>query len=335
MSDVTQLLAAAAAGDSHAAAELLPLVYDELRALAAARMAAEKPGQTLQATALVHEAYVRLVVTARPPGGEAGGREPVRWDSRRHFFAAAAEAMRRILLDRARDKRRLKRGGGWRRLRLDQIDRPVDETSDDVLALDEALGKLAREDPLCADLVKLRFFAGLTQEEAAAALGIARRSADRSALSGSPDGTIRLWDLATGKEIRRFAGHETMVLSVAFSPDGRHVLSGGCDTTVRLWDVQSGKQLGCFRGHRGNVESVAFSPDGCRALSGSADGTIRLWDLPAGRELCGLGTEDVLGVAFSPDGRQVLSANADSMVRLWNLPGDPKEKAVDGKKPAR
>ena len=104
---------------------------------------------------------------------------------------------------------------------------------------------------------------------------------------------------------------------------------------MRLWDVHSGKQLGCFRGHQWNVESVAFSPDGCRALSGSSDGTIRLWDLPAGRELCGLGTEDVFSVAFSPDGRQVLSANADSMVRLWSLPQGPKEKAVDGEKPAR
>jgi WD40 repeat protein/serine/threonine protein kinase/Flp pilus assembly protein TadD len=155
------------------------------------------------------------------------------------------------------------------------------------------------------------------------------------ALSGSHDGTIRLWDLATGKEIRRLTGHKHLVLSVAFSPDGRHALSGGCDKTVRLWDVPSGEQLGCFRGHQWNVESVAFSPDGRRALSGSSDGTIRLWELPAGRELCGLGTEDVFSVAFSPDGRQVLSANADSMVRLWSLPEVPKEKAVDGTKPAR
>jgi RNA polymerase sigma factor (TIGR02999 family) len=117
----------------------------------------------------VHEAYLRLVDTDRAQ----------HWDSRRHFFAAAAEAMRRILLDRVRDKRRLKRGGGWRRLRLDRIDLPVDEPPDDLLALDEALQKLVQEDPLCADLVKLRFFTGLTLAEAASTLGIARRSADR------------------------------------------------------------------------------------------------------------------------------------------------------------
>ena len=179
MNDVTRILSAIEHGDPHAAELLLPLVYDELRKLAGARLAREAPGQTLQATALVHEAYVRLVTTARSDLGEAGEGDEVQWDSRRHFFAAAAEAMRRILLDRARDKRRLKRGGGWRRLRLDQVDLPIDESSDDVLALDEALAKLAQEDPLCAELVKLRFFAGLTQEEAAAALGVARRSADR------------------------------------------------------------------------------------------------------------------------------------------------------------
>jgi RNA polymerase sigma factor (TIGR02999 family) len=178
MSEVTRILSAIEEGDPHAAEQLLPLVYDELRKLAAQKLAQERPGQTLQATALVHEAYVRLVATARSGLGEAPSEE-VHWDSRRHFFAAAAEAMRRILLDRARGKRRGKRGGGWRRLRLEQIDLPVDETSDDVLALDEALAKLAQEDALSAELVKLRFFAGLTQEEAAAALGIARRSADR------------------------------------------------------------------------------------------------------------------------------------------------------------
>jgi RNA polymerase sigma factor (TIGR02999 family) len=174
---VTRILSAIEQGDAHAAEQLLPLVYEELRNLAAAKLAGESSGQTLQPTALVHEAYLRLVAPlhAEPTGesDEAG------WDCRGHFFAAAAEAMRRILLDRARDKRRLKRGGGWRRLRLDQVDLAVDESSDDVLALDEALAKLAREDPLCAELVKLRFFAGLTQEKAAGALGIPRRSADR------------------------------------------------------------------------------------------------------------------------------------------------------------
>jgi RNA polymerase sigma factor (TIGR02999 family) len=174
MNEVTQILSAIEQGDPQAAAQLLPLVYDELRKLAAQKMLQEAPGQTLQATALVHEAYLRLL------GGEQ--QKPLAgqpWDSRRHFLAAAAEAMRRILIDRSRDKHRLKRGGDWRRLSLERIDALVDQPSDDILALDEALQKLAREDPICADLVKLRFFTGLTLEEAAEALGIARRSADR------------------------------------------------------------------------------------------------------------------------------------------------------------
>jgi RNA polymerase sigma factor (TIGR02999 family) len=169
MSDVTRILTAIEQGDPAAAEQLLPLVYDELRLLAAQRLASEQPGQTLQATALVHEAYLRLV----------GTEQVQHWDSRRHFFAAVAEAMRRILIDRARDKRRLKRGGNWRRLQLDDIDLSVTEPPEDLLALDEALQKLAEDDPLCAELVKLRFFAGLTQEEAATILGIARRTADR------------------------------------------------------------------------------------------------------------------------------------------------------------
>jgi RNA polymerase sigma factor (TIGR02999 family) len=169
VTDVTRILNAIQAGDPHAADQLLPLVYSELRRLAARMLAREKPGQTLDATALVHEAYLRLI---------GSGSEP-HWDSRRHFFAAAAEAIRRILLDRARDKRRLKRGGSWRRLRLDQIELCAAEPPDDLPALNEALEKLTQEDPLCAELVKLRFFAGLTLEDAASALGIARRTADR------------------------------------------------------------------------------------------------------------------------------------------------------------
>jgi len=174
MSEVTHILSAIEQGDPHAAAQLLPLVYDELRLLAAQKLAQEAPGQTLQATALVHEAYVRLVAN----NADQSPAEQ-HWDNRRHFFAAAAEAMRRILLDRARDKHRLKRGGGWQRLRLDHLDLPVNEPPDDLLDLDDALQKLAHEDALCADLVKLRFFAGLTLEEAARSLGIPRRSADR------------------------------------------------------------------------------------------------------------------------------------------------------------
>ena len=170
MTDVTQLLNAIEHGDPHAASQLLPLVYDELRRLAAQKLARENPGQTLQPTALVHEAYLRPV----------GSDDAANWDHRGHFFAAAAEAMRRILIDRARDKGRIKRGGSWRRLRLDHhLDLPVQDPPDDLLALDEALEKLTQEDPLCANLVKLRFFAGLSLAEAAGTLGIARRSADR------------------------------------------------------------------------------------------------------------------------------------------------------------
>ncbi len=169
MSDVTRILSAIDQGDRQAAGQLLPLVYEELRQLAAARLAQERPGQTLEATALVHEAYLRLV-------GAAGS---ATWESRRHFFAAAAEAMRRILIDRARDKGRLKRGGGWKRLQLDWIELPAEETSDGLLEVDTALEKLAHEDPLAAELVKLRFFAGLTLDDAARALDMAPRTADR------------------------------------------------------------------------------------------------------------------------------------------------------------
>jgi RNA polymerase sigma factor (TIGR02999 family) len=168
MADVTQILAAVEAGDPRAAGELLPLVYDELRRLAAARMAEEKPGQTLQATALVHEAYLRLV----------GGETPQRWDSRRHFFAAAAEAMRRILVESARRKRSAKHGGRRARIDLDEALIVGDAPRHDLLDLDELLDQLASADPRAAELVKLRFFAGLTGDQAAEVLDIAPRSAD-------------------------------------------------------------------------------------------------------------------------------------------------------------
>jgi RNA polymerase sigma factor (TIGR02999 family) len=169
MAHVTRLLRSLASGDPRAAAELLPLVYDELRKLAAARMASEKPGQTLQATALVHEAYARLV-------GSDGGPE---WNSQGHFFAAAAEAMRRILINRARDKHRIKRVGDRFRIDLDSLAIVDDASDEELIALDEALDCLATENKLSAELVKLRFFSGLTQQDAAAALGLPRRTADR------------------------------------------------------------------------------------------------------------------------------------------------------------
>jgi RNA polymerase sigma factor (TIGR02999 family) len=178
MSDVTQILSAIDQGDPHAAEQLLPLVYDELRRLAARKIAQERPGQTLQATALVHEAYVRLVNEPASATSEAkdGG---VHWDSRAHFFAAAAEAMRRILIENARRKRRLKHGGDRERVELKECDLAGPEPDDDLLALDEALCELERDEPLKAKLVKLRYFAGLTLEEAAAGMDISRATAAR------------------------------------------------------------------------------------------------------------------------------------------------------------
>ena len=168
MSDVTRILVAIEQGDAKAADELLPLVYEELRRLAAQKMSQELPGQTLQATALVHEAYIRLV-----------GAENQNWSSRGHFFAAAAEAMRRILIENARRKQRYKRGGNHHRLDWDQADTVAEHPSNDLLALDEALTKLAKEDVVKANLVKLRYFVGLTIEQAAEVLGISRATAAR------------------------------------------------------------------------------------------------------------------------------------------------------------
>jgi RNA polymerase sigma factor (TIGR02999 family) len=170
MNEATQILAAIEGGDHGAAQRLLPLVYDELRKLAAQKLAQEKPGQTLQATALVHEAYLRLV--------DPGGRRP--WNNRVHFLAAAAEAMRRILIDRARDRKRLKRGSGRPRQELDlEAFLEDDAPADDLIDLDEAIARLEGIDAQAGALVKLRLFAGLTIEEASSALGISRRTAER------------------------------------------------------------------------------------------------------------------------------------------------------------
>ena len=173
MNDGTRILSAIEQGDPHAAEQLLPLVYDELRRLAAEKMAQEKPGQTLQATALVHEAYLRLVGS-----GVASAPREQQWDSRRHFFAAAAEAMRRILVDKARRKRSVKHGGQRVRINLDEALVVADEPRQDLLELDELLEQLAGVDPRAAELVKLRFFAGLTGEQTAEVLGISARAAD-------------------------------------------------------------------------------------------------------------------------------------------------------------
>jgi RNA polymerase sigma factor (TIGR02999 family) len=167
MNEVTRILLGLARGEGHATEQLLPLVYGELRRLAAQKLAQEKPGQTLQPTALVHEAYLRLVGTGDRPHG----------DGRGHFFAAAAEAMRRTLVENARRKHRLKRGGGRQRLDLGQLEAVADAPAEDLLALDEALGLLAAEDAPKAERVKLRYFAGLSVEEAARCLGISRATA--------------------------------------------------------------------------------------------------------------------------------------------------------------
>jgi RNA polymerase sigma factor (TIGR02999 family) len=169
MDGLTQVLSAIERGDPHAAEQLLPLVYDELRNLAAQKLAQERPGQTLQASALVHEAYLRLVGTAPEQ----------HWDNRGHFFVAAAEAMRRILIENARRKQTDKRGGGWLRRELMEAELAVDSCDENLLAVDDALSELARREPIIARLVELRFFAGLKLEEAAKCLGISERQAYR------------------------------------------------------------------------------------------------------------------------------------------------------------
>jgi RNA polymerase sigma factor (TIGR02999 family) len=169
MTDVTSVLAAIEHGDPNAAGQLLPLVYEELRRLAAQKLASENPGQTLQATALVHGAYVRLV----------GNADELQWENRGHFFAAAAEAMCRILVENARRKRSVKHGGGLIRHDVENMPIEISEPPEDLLALDEALRKLAVADPIKADLVKLRYFAGLTSEQAAKVLGISYTTANR------------------------------------------------------------------------------------------------------------------------------------------------------------
>jgi RNA polymerase sigma factor (TIGR02999 family) len=169
MNDVTQILGRIEQGELQAAEQLLPLVYDELRRLAARKLALEKPGQTLQATALVHEAYLRLVDSETARG----------WNSRGHFFAAAAEAMRRILIERARSKGRQKWGGDWRRVDLDNLDLFGSVTPDQLLTLDESIERLAHEDPTAARLVRLRYYAGVSLEQAAETLAISTATAYR------------------------------------------------------------------------------------------------------------------------------------------------------------
>jgi RNA polymerase sigma factor (TIGR02999 family) len=186
MNDVTRILSAMERGEPQAAEQLLPLVYEELRRLAAQKLAREQPGQTLQATALVHDAYLRLIGTEDPG-----------WEGRGHFFAAAAEAMRRILVENARRKHRRRHGGAGNRVELIDVPLTGDAHADDLLDLDEALGHLAAVDPSAAELVKLRYFAGLTAEQAADALGMPHRSA------------YRTWSFARAWLYRRLRSGET------------------------------------------------------------------------------------------------------------------------------
>jgi RNA polymerase sigma factor (TIGR02999 family) len=180
MSEVTRVLSAIEEGDPHAAERLLPLVYDELRKLAAQKLAHEKPGQTLQATALVHEAYLRLVTPSRSPPSQGGEKEvEQRWHGRGHFFAAAAEAMRRILVEQARHKQSQRRGGGRGRCEIHDADRVGIPVDDELIDLDEALAKLAAADPQAAEIVKLRVFAGMTVEEVAQVQGVSARTVKR------------------------------------------------------------------------------------------------------------------------------------------------------------
>ena len=187
MNEVTRVLSAIEGGDPHAADQLLPLVYNELRRLAAQKLAQEKPGQTLEATALVHEAYLRLVDVEKAP----------HWNSRAHFYAAAAEAMRRILVERARSNQRHKRGGGAQRQELDDQLLGAEDRVHELLAVHEALDELERHDPQAAALVKLRFFAGFEHQQAAQMLGISRRAADR------------LWRVALTWLYRAMGGEES------------------------------------------------------------------------------------------------------------------------------
>jgi RNA polymerase sigma factor (TIGR02999 family) len=184
MTNVTRILTAIEQGDAGAAAQLLPLVYDELRKLAAQKLARESPGQTLQATALVHEAYLRLVDADKARN----------WDGRGHFFAAAAESMRRILIEAARRKRRLRHGGDRQQVELDEALLPIDTPVEDLLALDEAIDQLAAVDEQAADLVKLRYFAGMSTEQAAESLGLSERSG------------YRTWSFARAWLFRRLRG---------------------------------------------------------------------------------------------------------------------------------
>jgi RNA polymerase sigma factor (TIGR02999 family) len=186
MAGIAQVLSAGERGESHAE-ELLPVVYDELRRIAAWRLANEQPGQTLQATALVHEAYLRIT-----------GKDHSPWNGRRHFFGAAAEAMRRILIENARRKKRLKRGGGLDRTELDYLEIPAPMPDDELLALDEALERFTKVDPRAAELVKLCFFVGLTQQQAADELGVSITTVERS------------WAYARAWLFREIRGHEVL-----------------------------------------------------------------------------------------------------------------------------
>jgi RNA polymerase sigma factor (TIGR02999 family) len=326
---MTQRLEDLDRGDPHAAARLLPLVYDELRRLAAARLAHEKPGQTLQPTALVHEAYVRLV----------GGQHEDRWAGRAHFFAAAAEAMRRVLVESARRKKRHKRGGDRQRVELGDVAAPTPD--DRLLALDEALARLALEDPVAARVVGLRHFAGLGHEDVAAALGVTVYQARqkwtyaRAWLSDALERDKippRLLALAGGDDghapaalVAVLAGqaflHSGPVVHVRFSPDGKFLAS--CtdkEKDVKVWDAATGAELFSLSGHTEAVRNLAFSADGKRLATGSGDRTAKIWDWQNKSVLHTLtGHADAIrAVCFSPKGDRLVTASNDMTACLWD-----------------
>ena len=348
MSEVTQILSAIERGDPAAAEQLLPLVYDELRKLAAAKMAQEKPGQTLQATALVHEAYIRLV----------GSDHHAHWDNQGHFFAAAAEAMRRILIEQARRKQSEKHGGGRHRFELGEQDLISNATPDRILALDEALTKLGREEPESAELVKLRAFAGLSVEQAANVLGISRANAyGGHVLTWSltkKGGSALAQDLATVKQFavmgdsrilfRRDSAKdaeyydpiketleparaerlvqamlERNTVAVAASPNAKWVLFPEGKALV-VWNVFEDGQQRTLSHQSGSIGGGGFSPDSRFLVTIGRDSEVRLWRTDDWSwEVLRQKVRWIWGIGFSGDSRRVAISQDNAFIRVFDL----------------
>src|SRR5262249_44781652 len=330
MSEVTRILSAIEEGDSSAAEQLLPVVYDKLRRLAAQKLAHEKPDQTLQATALVHEAYLRLVDSEHTQ----------RWDSRGHFFAAAAEAMRRILVESARRKQRLRHGGALRRTDLMAFDLASPQTADELVALSAwATSAQVESWPACVDSprcdcqttrlpLSFRHLPKLPPCKTAPGDHCTMHNVFRitpfllgfllsSSHVGAADGPSEPQGL-----VATLKGHTETVYAVAYSPDGRYVLTGSLDKTLKLWDAAAGTEIKTFggqAGHQNLVLAAAFSPDGRMIGSGGSDNTAKIWDTPLKAPLRELVHRDeVDAVALSPDGTRLAAAGRDGTVKIWN-----------------